>query len=150
MRTLFLTTVAFAALVMLAPIGKAHAMTHEEGLALVDTTYTMAKFATENSTPKFSCYDMTDNTTCQTVRVADVEGGTEVFVTLTDKTTVGCFVRKGAHYRICSNGTGARGEILQGHWVHVPLDDKRCSSFGDQFNEDYLACEAALPAKDRN
>lgn len=119
----------------------------EVGLEQIKTIYTLAKWSTENSTPELSCYDMTDNTTCQTIRSANVEGGTVLFITLADKTTVGCFKRDGAKYRMCSNNAGLKPELLQGHWVSVPVDDKRCSSFGDQFDEDYLACEAALPAR---
>jgi hypothetical protein len=147
MRNLFLTTAALAALMLGAPIGKAHAMTREVGLETIKTIYTLAKWSTETSTPQFSCYDMTDNTTCQTIRSANVEGGEVLFITLADKTTVGCLKHNGAKYRMCSNNTGLKPEILQGHWVGAPIGDKRCSSFGDDFDEDYLACEAALPAK---
>jgi hypothetical protein len=138
----------FAAALVALSVGfataPAFAMTREVGLEQIKTIYTLAKWSTENSTPEFSCYDMTDNTTCQTIRSANVEDGTVLFITLADKTTVGCFKRYGAKYRMCSNNAGLKPEILQGHWVSVPVDDKRCLSFGDQFDEDYLACEAAL------
>ena len=52
------------------------------------------------------------------------------------------------NYRLCSDNVSVDGEIVANdRFVPAPLDDARCSSFGDNLSSDYLACEAVLPIK---
>jgi hypothetical protein len=125
----------------------AAARTKEEG-AMAKTLYTLASWSTENSNPTFACYDPTDKATCQTVRGAAVDGGTVWFVTFANKTTGGCFQPDNVDYRMCSDNEVAWGEIkVNNLFAPAPLNDARCSGFGDNISPDYLACEAALPIK---
>jgi hypothetical protein len=125
----------------------AAARTKEEG-ATAKTLYTLASWSTENSNPSFHCYDPLDKATCQTIRTAAVEGGAVQFATFADKTTAGCFEPANVGYRMCSDNEVAWGEIkVNDRFAPAPINDDRCSLFGDNISPDYLACEAALPVK---
>jgi hypothetical protein len=125
----------------------AAARTKEEG-AMAKTLYTLASWSTENSNPTFACYDPTDKATCQTVRGVAVDGGTVWFVIFANETTGGCFQPDNVDYRMCSDNEVAWGEIkVNNLFAPAPLNDARCSGFGDNISPDYLACEAALPIK---
>jgi hypothetical protein len=111
---------------------------------------TKAFQVTENVAPTFGCYDPTDKTTCQTVRSADADGGRYTLLLFPDKSTAACYRPDGVDYRLCGSGVIDKvwGEIVANDsFILAPVGDSRCSSFGDDLSEDYLACEAALPIK---
>jgi hypothetical protein len=129
MRTLFLATAAFAALVMIAPVGKAFA-----GQSLTPRLAEVDAIAKTDPAPEFHCSDPGERSTCQIIR--SVVKGSEAFATY-DKANgehTRCFFPNAngdPPFGLCEYNDGVDGSALvNGSWTRLPKHDPRCSDWG--------------------
>jgi hypothetical protein len=136
------------AAVALAMVDPAFAVQHPDNplvAALADVPADL-----DAQSPRFVCYDPTDKNSCQQVRWVETSHGRYRTHDFSDGEHILCFSPNN-QYAVCTEGLpdfNMWGEILvNDHWEITPAADPRCTTWGGQFDAEYLACVAALPPK---